>query len=360
MDTLRSKVTSAWALKEELILKSLGKGFVLFRFQSETDMLNIWKRGPVRVEGQLLRFQRWRPEFKVEDEDITHRLAWVRFPNHPQEYWDEEILLTMAKAVGRPVAIDRRMKDSHYDHFAGIYIDLDDSQPWVEEIYVEREHASSSDIFLFKQVVKYENPLSRCVHCRRFGHRPDECPIMRRDNEPEGMVPGENYADARPPVVRRRREWRPLEVRSEMAAPSNLEAEVAGTSLGDPIVMDSFPDRMGDYNDLNPSETRSPAVLRVDEGILNQLPKDGPIVSIFLSYVPLVDGSQSNGQADLESGSGPDSSDDESGSYVQNEGTGIIHHELSEPQMGEEESYSEIPFTTLTRKKPEREDEDRS
>ncbi|XP_042487339.1 uncharacterized protein LOC122067576 [Macadamia integrifolia] len=168
MDTLRSKVTSAWALKEELILKSLGKGFVLFRFQSETDMLNIWKRGPVRVEGQLLRFQRWRPEFKVEDEDITHRLAWVRFPNIPQEYWDEEILLTMAKAVGRPVAIDRRMKDSHYDHFARICIDLDDSQPWVEEIYVEREHTSSSDIFIFKQVVEYENPLSRCVHCRRF------------------------------------------------------------------------------------------------------------------------------------------------------------------------------------------------
>ncbi|XP_043725845.1 uncharacterized protein LOC122672433 [Telopea speciosissima] len=124
MDRLH-EATQRWPLKEGVSLRSIGKGFVIFTFSNADDMTVIWRRCPIRVDNQLLRFQLWRKEFRVQEQAITHRLTWIRFPNLPQEYWHEAILLSIAEAVGRPIAIDRRTKHSHYGHYARVCVDID-------------------------------------------------------------------------------------------------------------------------------------------------------------------------------------------------------------------------------------------
>ncbi|XP_043717794.1 uncharacterized protein LOC122665709 [Telopea speciosissima] len=189
------EVTKAWALKDKVHLKSIGKGFIIFRFSNAEDMTAVWKRGPLHVDGQTLRLQQWRKDFQVHEQSITHRLIWVRFPNLPQEYWHDEILLSITKAVGQPVAIDQRTKDTHYGHFLRVCVDVDDFITWVEEVFVEREQEGSSELFVFKQQVIFEEPLSWCAGCPRYGHKAEVCPGKKRVEAPADPSPGANYID---------------------------------------------------------------------------------------------------------------------------------------------------------------------
>ncbi|XP_043694316.1 uncharacterized protein LOC122645028 [Telopea speciosissima] len=208
LDRLRDSA-KGWGLKNGVFMKSLGKGFVVFRFLSEEDMTSTWKRSSLRVDGQLLRFQRWKKDFNVDDQAITHRLTWVCFPNlQPQEYWHEEVLLSIAKAVGRPIAIDRCTKNSFYGHFARVCVDIDDSAPRVEEVYVEREQEGSHENFVFKQRVVFENPPSRCACCRRYGHNVEACPTKAQVQPAKEEIPGANYVDQPAQVRRQQQGWR--------------------------------------------------------------------------------------------------------------------------------------------------------
>ncbi|XP_043699902.1 uncharacterized protein LOC122650562 [Telopea speciosissima] len=176
MNDVRSFVKDSWVLLGTVELKTLGKGFILFIFDLESDMLMIWRRGPSRIGGQLLRFQRWSPDFKVDKQQMSHRLIWIRFPGLPQEYWHDDILFSIANAVGRPVAIDRKTKTLFYGHCARVCVDVDETQPRVSEVLMEREQPGSAELFLFKQSVVFEDPPSRCGDCKKYGHRSKNCP----------------------------------------------------------------------------------------------------------------------------------------------------------------------------------------
>ncbi|XP_042479733.1 uncharacterized protein LOC122060685 [Macadamia integrifolia] len=146
MDFLWSYINENWVLKELVELRSLGKGFIMFHFKNEADMTSIWKRGPVPVGVQLIRFQQWRQDFYVSQQEITHKLTWIRFSDLPQEYWDEEILLSMAKAT----------HESMYGPFTRVV---------------------------------FENPPSRCLKCSRYGHRADDCfGAMKEPTNEDPMV----------------------------------------------------------------------------------------------------------------------------------------------------------------------------
>ncbi|XP_043694618.1 uncharacterized protein LOC122645375 [Telopea speciosissima] len=140
------EAAQSWSLREGVSLKSIGRGFVIFSFNNVEDMTSIWKRSPVRIS-----------------KSTTEILARINS-------------LSIAKAVGRPIAIDKRTRSSHYGHYARVCIDIDNAASRVEEVYVEREQAGSSEVFVFKQVVVFEEPTLRCPGCKGYGHRPEVCP----------------------------------------------------------------------------------------------------------------------------------------------------------------------------------------
>ncbi|XP_020526716.1 uncharacterized protein LOC110007798 [Amborella trichopoda] len=100
IENLKKYVRENWKLIGRVTLIVLGKGFILFRFNSEADMTTIWRRGPYRIDGQLLRFQRWQPDFNV-NQNTSHALQWIRFPDLPQEHWHDEILLHLQRQLVR-------------------------------------------------------------------------------------------------------------------------------------------------------------------------------------------------------------------------------------------------------------------
>ncbi|XP_042518495.1 uncharacterized protein LOC122092224 [Macadamia integrifolia] len=138
-------------------------------------MSSMWKRGPVKVKGQVIRFQRWCPEFSIHDDHTQTKLVWIGYPELPMEYWHERILLSMAKASGRPVEIDRWTRNATMGSYARILIEVELGGSRVEEIQVERKQPRTNTLFWFKQRILYEDEIDRCSFCKKLGHSINQC-----------------------------------------------------------------------------------------------------------------------------------------------------------------------------------------
>ncbi|XP_042483496.1 uncharacterized protein LOC122063868 [Macadamia integrifolia] len=188
MNDVRSAAKEAWNLKGSVTLAPLGKGFILLRFEIEGDMSSMWKRGPVKVKGQVIRFQRWRPEFSIHDDHTQTKLVWIRYPELPMEYWHERILLSMAKASGRPVEIDRRTRNATMGSYARILVEVEIGGSRVEEIQVERKQPRTNTLFWFKQRILYEDEIDRCFFCKKLGHSINQCREKKdKERSDEGL-----------------------------------------------------------------------------------------------------------------------------------------------------------------------------
>ncbi|XP_043705225.1 uncharacterized protein LOC122655038 [Telopea speciosissima] len=222
MDRVR-EASRNWGLKEGVSMKSLGRGFIIFRFHNSEDMMCTWRRSPIRVDGQALRFQQWRKDFVVDDQAITNRLTWIQLPGLPQEYWHEDIILSITKAVGRPIAIDRRTKNSYFGHYARVCVDVDDVVPRVDEVYVEREQEGTLEMYVFKQKVEYEELPTRCRRCRRYGHRDDNC--KQRQMEATDDVAAAMNEDRLVHEPAHQQVWHPRESPAAASASAGRESE---------------------------------------------------------------------------------------------------------------------------------------
>ncbi|XP_042518511.1 uncharacterized protein LOC122092242 [Macadamia integrifolia] len=195
MDDIRRDLAKLWNLKGKINLAPLGKGFILFRFEREGDMSSVWRRGPIKVGTQVIRFQKWRPEFSIHDNHTQTKLVWVRFPELPMEYWHEKILLTMAKAAGRPVALDRKTLNGTMGNYARVLVEVELVGARVEEIQVERKKPGTDIVFWFKQRVLYEDDLSRCTLCKKLGHMANQCRDKKDERKPVDQNNGSSLAD---------------------------------------------------------------------------------------------------------------------------------------------------------------------
>ncbi|XP_026395112.1 uncharacterized protein LOC113289894 isoform X3 [Papaver somniferum] len=65
------------------------------------NLRNQWKlTGLWETESQYLKLRFWERDFKPEQQKPTSAFVWILFPDLSIEYWKEDILMSMGKAVG--------------------------------------------------------------------------------------------------------------------------------------------------------------------------------------------------------------------------------------------------------------------
>ncbi|XP_042491261.1 uncharacterized protein LOC122071062 [Macadamia integrifolia] len=192
MDDIRKVAAEGWHLKGRVALSPMGKGFILFQFELEGDMANIWRRNLIKVRSHFIRFQRWKLDFDVNEVHKPTKLVWIRFPDLPLEYWHEKILLSMAKGAGRPVALDKRTRSAAMGNFPRVQVEVVIGARRVEELHVERKQPGSDEIFWFKQIILYEDDMYKCSFYKKVGHAFAECRerkiLSDRTREKEDLV----------------------------------------------------------------------------------------------------------------------------------------------------------------------------
>ncbi|XP_042505496.1 uncharacterized protein LOC122082068 [Macadamia integrifolia] len=125
LDALRMEAKEKRNLSQGVVMHPLGKGFVIFQFHCEGDKAEVWRRSPLKIGGQLIRFQHWKPDFNIHEKQIFTKIVWIRFPDLPLEYWHENVLLSIVKAVRRPVALDRRTRQGIMGYLARVLVEID-------------------------------------------------------------------------------------------------------------------------------------------------------------------------------------------------------------------------------------------
>ncbi|XP_043697029.1 uncharacterized protein LOC122647778 [Telopea speciosissima] len=249
LDEIRAAFRTAWRLEAGVVLSPLGRGFFLARFEKEGDMAAFWKRGSMRVGSQTITFQRWSPRFNPNDRSTSTKLVWIRFPDLPLEYWNEKIMLSMAKAVGRPVAIDGRTKRVMFGNFARALVEIDIDGERTSEIQVEHMRLGSSDPFWFHQNIVYEDELEWCEFCKKLGHSSEKCRAQVWPEAADVGKEGDRNANVDSEWEDGRRRCRCSRKRRGQAdlSPANLEIR---QDLGNPI-------QGGNPNPISPLLERS-------------------------------------------------------------------------------------------------------
>ncbi|KAJ4824422.1 hypothetical protein Tsubulata_032607 [Turnera subulata] len=123
--------------------------------------------GPWMVADYVLTVRRWQPRFDPDEAVIDRASVWVQLPKLFQEYYDRDILLRIARRVGKPLKVDEVTLHSTRVKYARVCVEVDLTKPLVSKFRLQRK--------IWRIV--YEGLSTVCFQCGRYGHTLDACNI---------------------------------------------------------------------------------------------------------------------------------------------------------------------------------------
>ncbi|KAH9290856.1 hypothetical protein KI387_034973, partial [Taxus chinensis] len=84
------------------------EGFLFF-FQNELEMQKVLLRSPWFYGKQALSLHRWEPGMP-HDFTFHDLVVWISLPALPLEFWEPEVLLGIARSLGKLIAVDSATK----------------------------------------------------------------------------------------------------------------------------------------------------------------------------------------------------------------------------------------------------------
>ena len=174
LSELHTKLNSFWKCREAIKLTPIGSGYFCLRFKSKEDQDKAWSHGPLNLSPGSFRLQPWVRDFhpSLQKRSVTN--VWIRLHQVTQEYWDPQLLITIASLVGIPQAIDPSTMAFLFGHYARIQVEVDLHNSLPPRLLVEREGYS------FEVPVTYENVPAFCTHCGNIGHLVGECRTLKK------------------------------------------------------------------------------------------------------------------------------------------------------------------------------------
>ncbi|KAJ8769819.1 hypothetical protein K2173_008225 [Erythroxylum novogranatense] len=163
---LYSRIHQLWKPKGELDVLALGNDFFLVQFSMEDDRNHAINNGPWMIQGHYLTVRQWSPDFRPSTSTMDKILAWVRFPELPVMYYDDNVLRVLASGVGFPFRVDVHTSLATRGQFARVCVEIDLAKPLVGKIWFDG----------FCYPVVYEGLDTICYRCGIYGHVQTSCP----------------------------------------------------------------------------------------------------------------------------------------------------------------------------------------
>ncbi|XP_026433438.1 uncharacterized protein LOC113330849 [Papaver somniferum] len=114
--------------------------------------------------------------FDPERQNTSYASVWVNFPGFYIELWTKKFLLSIAKILGKPIAIDQKTLDHDVGNYADVLIDIDFAKPIPKII---RLKANGNEFWQYVEVQDLEN-IKFCTHCKFMGHKFENCLAARK------------------------------------------------------------------------------------------------------------------------------------------------------------------------------------
>lgn len=129
---LHTRLQSLWKPVGHLDCVDLGKDFFLDRFTVKEDYVRVFKSGPWFVGGHYLSIWCWEPNFRPSSASVSSFAVLVRLPELPIEYYKQEVLLEIGRAIGPVLRVNTHTAAESRGHFARLCVQISLEKPFVK------------------------------------------------------------------------------------------------------------------------------------------------------------------------------------------------------------------------------------
>ncbi|XP_019170572.1 PREDICTED: uncharacterized protein LOC109166143 [Ipomoea nil] len=159
------RIRSLWKPEGHMELIDLEHDYFLARFELQRDYDIARCEGPWVIQDHYLIVQQWKPNFRPQTNKTQKICVWVRLPDIPIEYFDEETLIKLGDKIGKTIKIDDMTCLESRGKFARICVEIDITKQLLAKFTIEDE----------EYPIEYEGIHLICFKCGKYGHKFDSC-----------------------------------------------------------------------------------------------------------------------------------------------------------------------------------------
>lgn len=164
------------------------EGFFFFKFQCESDLLEVLEDDACMIEGKPLILQRWHSKIILTKNVPRNIPIWVKIFNIPLQFWNKDGLSRIGSGIGNILIADSLTEKMCKEasgrlSFAKMLIEVDARTELPEELLL---HVPSEEFLEPLEVMlRLEYPWrpSWCSSCVTFGHAMFKCPVLGRQQQ---------------------------------------------------------------------------------------------------------------------------------------------------------------------------------
>ncbi|XP_073149021.1 uncharacterized protein [Henckelia pumila] len=167
-NSMISTAFSQMGFKTSFTLKFLPRGYLVITLSCEEDFARLWTKGGIFVGTVGIRFSKWTPEFKFEEESPIAPV-WVRFPELPLHLYNKKSLYAIARILGNPIKLDEHTAERSRGAFARVCVEMNVLDERIKHVWVGwGDHTQGIEVV-------YEKVPSFCTDCKMLGHSTSVC-----------------------------------------------------------------------------------------------------------------------------------------------------------------------------------------
>lgn len=168
-------------LNSDFIISRLNVRHVLIRLGSEEDFIRVLLQKNLYIKGFLFRFFRWSHDFDFDADPATIPV-WIGFPSIPVNFYQEEMLRSIAGNFGPVLRIHDATIAMTNTTEALVCVEMDLEMQRKERIWIGIENNG------FWQSVNYHRVPHLCSKCHKIGHLEKDCKKSRNKQQPRRMT----------------------------------------------------------------------------------------------------------------------------------------------------------------------------
>ncbi|KAK2637512.1 hypothetical protein Ddye_032304 [Dipteronia dyeriana] len=144
----------------------------------------IFEKSPISysnvLKGRMVILKKWHPRLNLSKDSYSKIPVWVKLFNIPHEYWNEEGLSHIARAVGKPLYADGLTESMKRISFARVCIEIDASCDLVDSFDLFIGDSSNLKLGENEEIlVEYQWKPKICAECKSFGHSITNCSKLK-------------------------------------------------------------------------------------------------------------------------------------------------------------------------------------
>lgn len=159
---------------------------------SEKDCARVLLKGQASVEGILVSFGRWTPDWRQRNASPVVPV-WIRFQDLPFHLFNPCCLSHVFSTIGNLIGLDAPKVRRTRPSVARAKVEIDLRKKLVEKIQMEICN-EGGEVSGFLQRIVYESVPAFCTVCEKFGHVSAMCGRGERKGTDEGEVAVEEVA----------------------------------------------------------------------------------------------------------------------------------------------------------------------